>query len=270
MIGDSPYRETPRFLLCPRCAEVLEEAFAGVQSCLRCEGMWIMQPAINGTFGDPRWPLGAAAWWHRALECPECGFEGTQNVMDASIVDGVIIDRCRGHGVWLDPGELARVLGLPSGVNELVALQRLVAPASAVDPAARLAARNSDREAQRRAAESLREIEAANLEAREAARAAREEAAVQAREREARELARIRDHAAKLKQLAAEEAQAARMREGKRQALVGERAVATTELHSIEADVAELRRQLTVAAVKLEAARDRITAIDDQLATPEP
>ena len=270
MIGDSPYRETPRFLLCPRCAEVLEEAFAGVQSCLRCEGVWIMQPAINGTFGDPRWPLGASAWWHRSLECPECGIEGTQNVMDASIVDGVIVDRCRGHGVWLDPGELARVLGLPSGVNELIALQRLVAPANAVDPSARLAARNRDREAQRRAAESLREIEAANLEARQAARAAREEAAVQARQRETRELARIREHADKLEQLAAEEAQAEQSREVRRQALVAERVVAATELGAIEAEVAELRRQLTVAALKLESARERITAIDQQLATREP
>ncbi len=294
--GESPYRVAQRFLACPRCDEVLEEAFEGVHACLRCAGVWIMQPAIDTTFGDPRWPLGHAAWWHRALECPECGADGTPKVMDASIVDEVIVDRCRGHGVWLDEGELARVLGLPSTDRELAALQKLVAPASAIDPAARLAARGRDREAQRLAMKAMREQAAKDLAARvaerllkereESARAKEEEQRTRVKEQERRARAQEEERHARANEQEAREAEQRRtqaellkqarggtLREERQHTLIAERATAVEQVHALEEErvalerqMAQLRHALAQAETKLYATRDRIITIDNRLA----
>jgi len=121
-MGESPYRVEPHVVLCPRCGDVLSPVFAGVLSCVRCEGLWLAQPTIDRAFQDPMWPGGASAWWRRELNCPVCLMEGTENLM-AAILDGnIVIDRCRGHGLWLDAGELGRVLNTEdSGIAELYA-----------------------------------------------------------------------------------------------------------------------------------------------------
>jgi Zn-finger nucleic acid-binding protein len=128
----SPYRERPRYLLCPRCGEMLERAFEGVSTCLRCEGVWIGPATLDAAFGNPRWPGGQALWWRNAIDCPECAFEGKQTLMSARMSSDVIVDQCPEHGVWLDRGELGRLMG--GAVDELEALrQKLAVGAPAIE-----------------------------------------------------------------------------------------------------------------------------------------
>jgi len=112
-------------LLCPRCGELLDPTYEGVSSCLRCEGLWISPATLDAGFGDPRWPAGQALWWRHAIECPECAFEGTATVMTARRSSDVIVDQCPEHGVWLDRGELGRLMGAPA--EELEALRARLA-----------------------------------------------------------------------------------------------------------------------------------------------
>jgi Zn-finger nucleic acid-binding protein len=96
--------------------------FDGVSSCVRCEGLWIAQPTIDRAFQDPLWPGGPAAWWRRELNCPVCLIDGNVNMMVAILDGNVVLDRCRGHGLWLDAGELGRVLHTEdNGIAELYA-----------------------------------------------------------------------------------------------------------------------------------------------------
>jgi Zn-finger nucleic acid-binding protein len=119
-MGESPYRVETHVLLCPRCGDVLRDVFAGVSSCVRCEGLWLAQPTIDRAFGDPTWPGGTTAWWRRELNCPVCATDGTVEVMTAILHGNVVIDHCRGHGTWLDAGELGRILHTPNnGVEDL-------------------------------------------------------------------------------------------------------------------------------------------------------
>src|SRR5687767_121925 len=106
----APFRERPKFLLCPRCGEMLELAFEAVLTCLRCEGIWIAAVILERAFGDPKWPRGASTWWRNALECPECASEGETQTMTAVQAGEVVVDRCASHGLWLDRTELCRLM----------------------------------------------------------------------------------------------------------------------------------------------------------------
>ena len=63
-------------------------------------------------------------WWQNSLACPECMFEGTTTIMDARSANNVQIDRCPTHGLWLDRGELGRVMA--TGSDELAELLRRI------------------------------------------------------------------------------------------------------------------------------------------------
>ena len=63
-------------------------------------------------------------WWQNALACPECMFDGTTTIMDARSANNVQIDRCPTHGLWLDRGELGRVMA--TGSDELAELLRRI------------------------------------------------------------------------------------------------------------------------------------------------
>lgn len=113
-----PFRDQETLYLCPRCGDVMVGVFEGVHGCVRCQGTWIPQPVVERAFGSPTWPAGANAWWHRALECPECA-----NKMNAVSVDSTLVDRCPAHGAWLDQGELRRILDARDA-SDLAALHR--------------------------------------------------------------------------------------------------------------------------------------------------
>jgi Zn-finger nucleic acid-binding protein len=105
--------------LCPRCGDVLDEVFESVSACVRCAGLWLAQPAIERAFHDPEWPPGPTAWWGREVRCPVCMSEGQLTVMEPRVDGNVVVDRCPSHGVWLDAGELGRVLGVADGLAVL-------------------------------------------------------------------------------------------------------------------------------------------------------
>jgi Zn-finger nucleic acid-binding protein len=119
----SPVRS--KFLLCPRCGEILDPTFEGVSSCLRCEGLWISPASLDPGFGAAGWPSSELLWWRDSIECPDCTFEGKTTVMTARISSDVIVDQCPEHGLWLDRGELGRLMGVPA--HELDALRARLA-----------------------------------------------------------------------------------------------------------------------------------------------
>ncbi len=153
----SPYREAPQFLLCPRCAEMLDRAFEGVAVCPRCQGAWIGQATLDTAFDNPRWPPGQSMWWADQLECPECAVAGASSKLSARSSAGVMVDACSTHGLWLDRGELGRLMSLPSEADELPELRRRIA--AVADPEGLRRRREKLRaeiEAQRRQADAFR------------------------------------------------------------------------------------------------------------------
>jgi len=108
----SPYREAPRMLSCPRCAEALESLGDGVCACIACSGVWLSSAAVAQAFGRPQGPPGQALWWRNAVLCPVCTLAGTETLMTARQVEGTMIDQCEQHGMWLDDGELRVVVGV--------------------------------------------------------------------------------------------------------------------------------------------------------------
>lgn len=210
----APFRERPKFLLCPRCGEMLERAFEAVLTCLRCEGLWIAKLILEKAFGDPRWPGGSSMWWRNSLECPECASEGAVQAMTAMQAGDVLVDRCPSHGLWLDRTELARLLEergelLPGSELELLRAQLPAADGDLEQLARRREAWRSDLGQRRKAAQEYR----AWLEAEQRRRIERER---EAREREARE----REEQARAEEDAREREQRARSE----QARVRERA----------------------------------------------
>ncbi len=153
----SPYREAARYLHCPRCSERLDHVLDGVAACPRCQGAWIAQATLDTAFGNPRWPAGQRMWWHDELECPECAASGTTTKLAARSSNEVMVDACAAHGVWLDRGELGRLMSLSAGADELAELRRKVA--AVADPEGlrqRRAAWREELEARRREADEFR------------------------------------------------------------------------------------------------------------------
>jgi Zn-finger nucleic acid-binding protein len=234
MTDVAPFRERPKFLLCPRCGEVLERAFEAVLTCLRCEGLWIATVLLEKAFGDPRWPRGPGMWWRATLECPECALEGEARTMLAVRSGDIAVDRCPSHGVWLDRTELFRLMGGddpgPGGVSpDLAALRaRLDAPDADLEQLARRRDEwRSDLGQRRRAAQEYR----AWLEAEQRRRAD----AAQAIEREEHERRRAREQDLAAARAQEDQAQAGAQAEKAREAKVrADRARAEEELAELE------------------------------------
>jgi len=144
-------------LPCPVCTRLMpprQVGGVGINECGGCNGLWVpgdnfdllvsraiearknadpetlvkLKPRVTGS--NP------AAQKVQYRKCPECdGFMQRRNFRKAS---GVIIDRCRAHGTWLDADELEEIAGfILSGRRPSASLtERPKAPA----PAGRLAA----------------------------------------------------------------------------------------------------------------------------------
>jgi Zn-finger nucleic acid-binding protein len=131
--GTAPFREAPRMLACPRDGSILETVMAGVQVCIGCDGVWLPKLTLDKAFGTPYWPQGPSAWWRPALACPVCVIDGRGAQMTPVSSQGVFVDRCMEHGVWLDAGELGRLLDAPR-VIELEAFYEVLRPDSELPP----------------------------------------------------------------------------------------------------------------------------------------
>lgn len=112
---------------CPRCAgelriRVLDEL--AVVECAACEGMWIEAATFDALCERTRraGPVGApsqngARGLHRApdglgyVACIVCGeLMFRRQFGYGGRASGVVVDRCREHGVWLDKDELEAVV----------------------------------------------------------------------------------------------------------------------------------------------------------------
>lgn len=110
---------------CPRCAEPLEALRLGtttLRECAACGGLWV-DPATLQTLSDSREQQAAVASalaahvptrdtapdTVRYIRCPQCA--KVMNRVNFARSSGVIMDVCKVHGIWLDRGELRRVVG---------------------------------------------------------------------------------------------------------------------------------------------------------------
>ena len=115
--------ETPR--KCPRCREAMQALRLGTtaaQECAACGGLWLdpesLQQLVNAREdrGGVVSVLAARVPTAttppdviRYVPCPQC--EKLMNRKNFAQSSGVVLDVCSTHGVWLDRGELERVLG---------------------------------------------------------------------------------------------------------------------------------------------------------------
>ena len=91
---------------CPTCLGLFLEHGSLQQLLRQAVGpVWeVDTPLLNSLVESPRSQPGAL----RYRACPACG-----DMMNRSLFgkrSGVIVDRCRSHGTWLDPGELRQLL----------------------------------------------------------------------------------------------------------------------------------------------------------------
>jgi Zn-finger nucleic acid-binding protein len=113
-------------LACPRCAGALLAVRLGpnrLRECGGCGGMWVdnrtflaicqdrgrQEPFVSG----PRRPADTGADAGQGLRvgyirCPVC--QGLMNRVNFARVSGVVLDVCREHGTWFEPGELRHVV----------------------------------------------------------------------------------------------------------------------------------------------------------------
>jgi len=135
-IRSALHDDTP--LPCPRCSESLQPLMLGttsVRECALCGGLWVdpqtlqhlcdereAHAAVVSTLAA-RVPTNAAApETVRYIPCPRC--KKLMNRVNFSKSSGVILDVCKGDGVWLDRGELQRVVGFVEAGGLTIARER--------------------------------------------------------------------------------------------------------------------------------------------------
>lgn len=248
------YRESAPLLLCPRCGEILEDAFDGVMLCVRCEGIWLPVREVVHAFGDRQWPEATSMWWRNQLECPWCTIAGERQTMSAAMVGSLLIDRCARHGLWLDRGELGRLM--QTSDQELVALaKRLHHSESVVDSVFRRRDELRDAE-QRREQASLAQV---------ALLAARREAAERA-ERLVRERERaVARGAAERSRIEAERSRAEAIRQQQRMEVRELRDRVQIRVTALERELVSVREELATKEQALREVRHQLATYDREL-----
>lgn len=109
---------------CPECQRPFEPVKVGavtLDECTRCGGLWVdatsfhriceeteqQTVVLEAALSRPEAtadPAPAQRYW----PCPECG--RLMNRQNFARVSGVLVDVCKGHGVWFNPGELRRIV----------------------------------------------------------------------------------------------------------------------------------------------------------------
>lgn len=125
-------------LECPRCREAMQALRLGsttARECSACGGLWL-DPASLQRLADTREehssvvstlaariPVsGVPADVVRYIPCPRC--RKLMNRLNFAHSSGVILDVCKTDGVWLDRGELQRVIGFVEAGGLSVARER--------------------------------------------------------------------------------------------------------------------------------------------------
>jgi Zn-finger nucleic acid-binding protein len=112
---------------CPACKDTLREVSVGPTSmleCGRCDGVWVDAEAFEQLCADR---ASQAAVLHRMSgrpaavpagpvkyrPCPRC--EKMMNRVNFGKFSGAVVDVCKGHGTFLDPGELHQIAAFIQG-----------------------------------------------------------------------------------------------------------------------------------------------------------
>jgi Zn-finger nucleic acid-binding protein len=110
---------------CPRCLVRLEKIVLGaslLRECQSCDGLWLDVHSFEQICADREQQsmvLGAAHFASardtvkgearvRYVPCPECG--QLMNRVNFARCSGVVVDVCKGHGMWFDRDELAEIV----------------------------------------------------------------------------------------------------------------------------------------------------------------
>ncbi|HUQ45377.1 MAG TPA: zf-TFIIB domain-containing protein [Gemmatimonadaceae bacterium] len=118
--------DTP--LECPRCRETMQALRLGTtiaRECAACGGLWLDPEMLQGLSDGREERAGVMSVLAarmptaavppdvvRYVPCPRC--QTLMNRKNFAKSSGVVLDVCAKHGVWLDRGELERVLGFVS------------------------------------------------------------------------------------------------------------------------------------------------------------
>jgi Zn-finger nucleic acid-binding protein len=111
-------------LPCPNCNASMKPVRVGVtpmQQCESCAGSWLTtetftalctdreaQGAVMSTFGAAGAATGVRLGAVRYRRCAAC--QQMMNRVNFGRVSGIVVDLCKGHGVWFDANELQAVL----------------------------------------------------------------------------------------------------------------------------------------------------------------
>jgi Zn-finger nucleic acid-binding protein len=106
---------------CPGCSTMLQTVTTGAATlleCRHCDGVWVdadvferisaeasLQAAVLHQYPGARRLVAGPV---RYRPCVRCG--RLMNRINFGRVSGVIVDVCKGHGTFLDPGELHRIV----------------------------------------------------------------------------------------------------------------------------------------------------------------
>jgi Zn-finger nucleic acid-binding protein len=124
-----PAEEPGLRLPCPNCSASIDPVRIGttpMHQCPSCGGYWLTtdvftalcmdreaQSTLASTFGATRTSSSSLrASDVRYRRCAAC--QKMMNRVNFGHVSGIVIDLCKGHGVWFDPGELRGVLAFVS------------------------------------------------------------------------------------------------------------------------------------------------------------
>jgi Zn-finger nucleic acid-binding protein len=130
--------EEDKPLKCPRCREDMQALRLGsvsARECAQCGGLWLDPESLQALANAREESAGVVSALAarvplnttppdvvRYIPCPRC--DKLMNRSNFARSSGVILDVCKAHGVWLDRGELQRVIGFVESGGLTVARQR--------------------------------------------------------------------------------------------------------------------------------------------------
>jgi Zn-finger nucleic acid-binding protein len=107
--------------MCPRCnvgLQRLQIDAVSLGECARCSGLWSDIVTFERVCSDQEAQSSVLSFFSRRgqvgqvpikyVPCPQC--RSLMNRSNFARSSGVIIDLCKQHGVWLDPGELPKII----------------------------------------------------------------------------------------------------------------------------------------------------------------
>lgn len=103
---------------CPVCREpliVAEREGIELDVCPWCHGLWfdagelaLLAERLGRTLRVPEGALERASTAEKARSCPRC--DKPMDKVLLGTAPGVLLDRCAGHGLWFDHGELGTLV----------------------------------------------------------------------------------------------------------------------------------------------------------------